>query len=1039
LRREPERCHWVFPTARLRRAALRDWLGERRQQAAILPGLHTLETFAGWVLEHSLSQRPSITAAERLFRITRAWHEASGRPIGPGLLGQLDRFVRDWQACGLVPRDDAPDPIERTVAGYLRDLDREQRSDRMSRIEAVAKEVSDPESYASRLLFHEPASVLFDGFHRLEPIELQLIATLSHRCDVLLWLVGVPGQKGAKVVERALGTLREQGCRLDVHDVPDQPRQIAALGRRLFPVGIERAEQSESPSGLYLLKPRDAVAELEAIATCIKADFRTEAVSNRPLRISDVAVVIPGPAYDPLVREVFPRHGLEFNLAGQALGLSSSRPARLLHAAVELIRGEWRHALLLDFLQQPMVLRKLSHSHLLHDLIAQRPRARQRLQFAVWTSAWQRQLQTLRDRLERWEAGTLPLPEETSLERESFLARHLEQLEALEQLVESLQVILRPVAKLEQALGDVAPTKPLAALVTACVEILQSVEIEQWLSPHSVPHHPEQPAVPWVELEKDQQSYFKLLALLSELAVQPSEQLPLSSEGRPDLLAAFVLALDNDSYQIKTEDDAGVQLFELREIRGLRFRHVYVLGLIDGQVPAVPEEGVLAARRRQSERLRQHLEDKEAEAQHLFAQVFEAAEEKLVLSQPRRSGEEKTLPSPFLTAVLDRVSTPALAIPALVCGGAGLGQFFGRQSRWESQPITEALGSAHESAIAVFHKDLTAWKSRPGWPEAIRVDTPALLRALFPDERPFSPSSLEAYAACPFRYFGQHVLRLSERDGDEARLLYGSLVHRVFQRFYEELRQSLGVAAGEPLPPVADHHEARLRELFEVEWRSQEEGSMPPEFESLFTHANGVLRLFFDAIQPLEREHGNLLNEYVLGTKEHGIVIGVDGAGRPVAIRGKIDRVDKQRGRKHKVVITDYKTGLPPELPKLHEKLDDGRLLQLPLYGATLQTTDGELEVVGGIYLHLNANARREAMRPDRMLIQLGESGSDGATGKRTPLDIEAARQKALLFAGQIRHGVFNLSQHSTGPTCECTTRCSLRHACRQPEGYQTD
>ena len=50
------------------------------------------------------------------------------------------------------------------------------------------------------------------------------------------------------------------------------------------------------------------------------------------------------------------------------------------------------------------------------------------------------------------------------------------------------------------------------------------------------------------------------------------------------------LALAKETYQIRTEDDAGVQVFEIREIRGLSFRHVYILGLVDGQFPALPAQ-----------------------------------------------------------------------------------------------------------------------------------------------------------------------------------------------------------------------------------------------------------------------------------------------------------------------------------------------------------------------------------------------------------------------------------------------------------------
>src|SRR5205823_6282755 len=103
---------------------------------------------------------------------------------------------------------------------------------------------------------------------------------------------------------------------------------------------------------------------------------------------------------------------------------------------------------------------------------------------------------------------------------------------------------------------------------------------------------------------------------------------------QPDVLAALDLALAGETYQVHGDDAAGVQVFEPREVRGLSFRHVYALGLADGQVPAVPEEGAFANRRRQAPALREQLEQKEDEAAYLFGQLFEAAGERLVLARP---------------------------------------------------------------------------------------------------------------------------------------------------------------------------------------------------------------------------------------------------------------------------------------------------------------------------------------------------------------------------------------------------------------------
>ena len=60
---------------------------------------------------------------------------------------------------------------------------------------------------------------------------------------------------------------------------------------------------------------------------------------------------------------------------------------------------------------------------------------------------------------------------------------------------------------------------------------------------------------------------------------------------------------------------------------------------------------------------------------------------------------------------------------------------------------------------------------------------------------PLSPTSLEAWAVCPFRYFLGHVLHLSALDDPQeettiSRLNSGSLVHEILERFIGEARNA---------------------------------------------------------------------------------------------------------------------------------------------------------------------------------------------------------------------------------------------------------
>jgi ATP-dependent helicase/DNAse subunit B len=277
---------------------------------------------------------------------------------------------------------------------------------------------------------------------------------------------------------------------------------------------------------------------------------------------------------------------------------------------------------------------------------------------------------------------------------------------------------------------------------------------------------------------------------------------------------------------------------------------------------------------------------------------------------------------------------------------------------------------------------------------------------------------------------------LEERDSDRTRWVYGSLIHRVFQAFYMELRHLLNVHDGQPLPAIdRRQHRARLTDLFEAEWEQLDDGSLPPDLKNLFVREEGVLHLFFDAIAAIEAEHGNLLNEFVLqDDKGDPILLGEDKNNRPVLLTGKIDRVDVHRAEPGRAIILDYKTGRSRPPKERKDKTEDGRMLQLPLYAAALERVHTELQIIGGAYIHLSERL------PDaqKAIAASGEVASSGRRSVRVPFEAKEARRLALLLVGDIRDGIFSWTAHTRGrPHTECTSYCEMKHACRHPDGYE--
>src|SRR5207249_1281451 len=150
----PERFAWIVPTGRRKRALVHDWLAISKMQsesrpfrsgllprlaatrgshqaeprdgvsnrARVFPRFLTLESFVAEALQYSPRQKPRISGPERLLRLAGAWQELSGRSAGPGVIHQLDRYIRDCQACGVRPSPTSKDKIDQLVNRYLSEL-----------------------------------------------------------------------------------------------------------------------------------------------------------------------------------------------------------------------------------------------------------------------------------------------------------------------------------------------------------------------------------------------------------------------------------------------------------------------------------------------------------------------------------------------------------------------------------------------------------------------------------------------------------------------------------------------------------------------------------------------------------------------------------------------------------------------------------------------------------------------------------------------------------------------------------------------------
>lgn len=216
-----------------------------------------------------------------------------------------------------------------------------------------------------------------------------------------------------------------------------------------------------------------------------------------------------------------------------------------------------------------------------------------------------------------------------------------------------------------------------------------------------------------------------------------------------------------------------------------------------------------------------------------------------------------------------------------------------------------------------------------------------------PDADPLSPTRLQTWAQCGYRYFLGYVLGLSERDEPERVLDLGPLdrgsgVHTVLERFYLEVIEQ---GAPAPTEPWSAEHRTRLREIAtEVFDEYERRGRTGRPVHWSLTRADLLETLdtfltYDDAHRAATGSRPDRV-EFPFGLQDAEPATIELTDGRTLSFRGMADRID--RAADGRLLVTDYKTGKGAAYKGLGSEGDDpvraGQLLQLGIYAeAALQ------------------------------------------------------------------------------------------------------
>ncbi|MDX6385086.1 MAG: ATP-dependent helicase/nuclease subunit, partial [Blastocatellia bacterium] len=448
----------------------------------------------------------------------------------------------------------------------------------------------------------------------------------------------------------------------------------------------------------------------------------------------------------------------------------------------------------------------------------------------------------------------------------------------------------------------------------------------------------------------------------------------------------------------------GLKVLEATDTRGLRFRAIFIAGLIEGGFPLRTSRDWLYPHEERV-RLQKHgiyLEDISTDTllkeEHYFYQAACRATELLYLTRPLATSAVSETVASYYIEELKRVVDPNkfriqqirgdLDGQALteVSSGAEFSTFLIRQSQLRAHGNSrervltnaqintllaeaEARGYVSDSAlrrVAVEReRNGESFGSRDG--EITNPDLLAMLARHFGPEHVYSASGLSTFGNCAFRFFAARVLRLEPRSEaalDLQAIDAGKLLHDILRRFFEKHRRQY-------LPDL-DRSELRLQlsktadEVFK-----EHETLVPPLNERIWKIDCEIRKLILDQVLLYELRLQEKTNargirpayfELAFGRasqdsdpKSSTEYLKLNRANETALFQGQIDRVDINEDA-GVAVAYDYKLSQGAKI----EDIETGRQVQIPIYLAALeQIFLPDYELAGGGYYKLKARGPR--------------------------------------------------------------------------------
>lgn len=502
------------------------------------------------------------------------------------------------------------------------------------------------------------------------------------------------------------------------------------------------------------------------------------------------------------------------------------------------------------------------------------------------------------------------------------------------------------------------------------------------------------------------------------------ENVPLNADDYSQLL---LTACAERQIVLTAADSEGILFGEAANLQGLLFKHVYIMGLREGEFPRSKNENWIYndSERAELSSVGVELDNTAcayAEDKFFFAAVASMATETLTLSW---YSDDTAGASAYIEDV-----ARLYADGCIVKSTAGS---CGWQQALSEQELLLGIAQAEPGHNWLWERLGADWELRSSV-ERLREQGSGIYKGLVEDVRLqqavneavggfFSASSLETYAQCPYRFLLSYVWKQQQYEELTETVeptVEGSLLHDVLSRFIAaHLHEKL---ARYPLVELTSQLDDIMTSVCE-EYIAGKKIAVTDFWLSQRRRLNLLLRRWLErelAYQKAWEPFVPVRTEWDFGRNGSAPLMLQVNNGK-IYLNGRIDRIDSDGNG---LFVTDYKRGQTPTGSELTAGLD----LQLPVYLLALAALEPQSTVLGGGYYSL-----KEARRKGGFAVQA--LGKTPFTTNNKPFS--DAEDQWLAFADFCRttiRGYVDALQKGNFPPAprkKCPEYCPGKDICR--------